>query len=75
MHACLKFHSLKILDRLAYAYFLENLFQQKTYPNKVATLEHYNADMLVLKRFRCSAVNDLPRFICVEALSQPVVFF
>ena len=32
LHACMKFCSLKILDRLAYAYFLENLFQLKFIP-------------------------------------------
>ena len=46
----------------------------KIYPNKVAVLEHYDADMLVLKRLRCNAVDDLAWFICVEALSQPEVF-
>ena len=46
----------------------------KIYLSKVAVLEHYDADILVQKKLRCNAVNDLAWFICVEALSQPEVF-
>ena len=47
----------------------------KVYPNKVAALEHYIADILVLERLMNNAVNDLAWFMCVEVLSQPKMFF
>ena len=47
----------------------------KIYPNKLAALEQDHAGMLVLQRLRCNVVNDLSRFISVEALSQSVLFF
>ena len=55
--------------------FSRKCISAKIYPNKFAALEQDHAGMLVLQRLRCNVVNDLSRFISVEALSQSVVFF
>ena len=52
-------------------HIFSKIISAKIYPNKVAALEHCDDDILVLKRLKCNAKNDLARFICVEALSQP----
>lgn len=44
--------------------FFRQFISAKIYFNELAALEHYNADMLVLNRLRCSALNDLAWFIC-----------
>ena len=65
------------LDRLAYAYFLDNLFKQKSISARwqILNTTMLHAEMLVLKRLRCSVVNDLAWFICLGTLSKPDVFF
>ena len=65
------------LDRLAYAYFLDNLFKQKSISVRLQILNTtmLHAEMLVLKRLRCNVVNDLAWFICLGTLSKPDVFF
>lgn len=76
------FYSYKVslienLDRLAYAYFLDNLFKQKSISVRLQILNTtmLHAEMLVLKRLRCNVVNDLAWFICLGTLSKPDVFF
>lgn len=65
------------LDRLAYAYFLDNLFKQKSISVRwqILNTTMLHAEMLVLKRLRCNVVNDLAWFICLGTLSKPDVFF
>lgn len=65
------------LDRLAYAYFLDNWFKQKSIPVRwqILNTTMLHAEMLVLKRLRCNVVNDLAWFICLGTLSKPDVFF
>lgn len=65
------------LDRLACAYFLDNLFKQKSISVRwqILNTTMLHAEMLVLKRLRCNVVNDLAWFICLGTLSKPDVFF
>ena len=65
------------LDRLAYAYFLDNLFKQKSISVRwqILNTTMLHAEMLVLKRLRCNVVNDLAWYICLGTLSKPDVFF
>lgn len=65
------------LDRLAYAYFLDNLFKQKSISVRwqILNTTMLHAEMLVLKRLRCNVVSDLTWFICLGTLSKPDVFF
>ena len=72
-------HEVSCIENLGFfciCIFSRQFISVKIYSSNVAALEYYDSEILVLKRLKWNAVNNLAWFICVKVLSpQPEVFF